>query len=256
MTDAGRPVAVVSGAGTGIGAASARCLADDGFDVVLAGRRLARLEATAAELRSAHPLASITCRPTDVTDPDAVSSLARFVAEEFGTVHALVNNAGAPATAHTSDLHDLVRAWTQTYLSNTISAVLMTTAFEPLLARPGGRVVLVGSQVARTGSATPAYVAAKAALEGYLLATAARLGPDGITVNLIAPGYTPDTELTAGRISPERHSRLLSSIMLGRPAESHEIAAAVAFVAAPQASYVTGQVLVVDGGYAPWRGTA
>ena len=256
MTDAARPVAVVSGAGSGIGAASARRLAGDGFDVVLAGRRLAKLEATAAEMRGAHPLATIACRATDVTQPDDVSSLARFVAEQFGRVHALVNNAGAPATAHTADLHDLVRAWTHTYLANTISAVLMTTAFEPLLARPGGRVVLVGSQVARTGSATPAYVAAKAALEGYLLATAARLGPDGITVNLVAPGYTADTELVAGRIPPERHSRLLSSIMLGRAAGSDEIAAAVAFVAAAQASYLTGQVLVVDGGYAPWRGTA
>jgi 3-oxoacyl-[acyl-carrier protein] reductase len=169
-------------------------------------------------------------------------------------VDAVVNNAGAPTARQGDDLAALAREWTQTYLANTISAVLLTTALEPLLLTPGGRIVLVGSLAARTGNASPAYVAAKAAIEGYLHATAARLGPAGITVNVVAPGYTENTDLTAGRIPPERRTKLLNSTALGRPGQPEEVAAAVGFLCSPAAGYITDQVLGVDGGYTPWRG--
>lgn len=154
----------------------------------------------------------------------------------------------------------LADAWIATYRVNTVGAVLVTTALESMLPRPGGRVVLVGSSAARTGGASPArtggaspaYVAAKAALEGYARSTAARLGPVGITVNVIAPGFTDGTELLAGRMSDERRARLLATITLGRAAEPDEIAGTITFLASSDAGYLTGEVVPVDGGHTPW----
>jgi 3-oxoacyl-[acyl-carrier protein] reductase len=244
------PLAVVSGAGSGIGAATAHRLAADGFDVLLLGRRAAALDDTVAAVRAASPTVSVTALPTDVTDAGQVAAVVERVRATHGAVRVIVNNAGSPAVAYGDDLAELVTAWTQTYLANVVSTVLLTTALEPLLERPGGRVIMVGSLAARNGTASPAYSAAKAALNGYLHATAARLGPDGVTVNIVAPGYTVHTELAAGRISPERHERLLDTISMNRAGEPEEVAAAISFVASPGAAYVTDQVLGVDGGYA------
>jgi 3-oxoacyl-[acyl-carrier protein] reductase len=244
-------LAVVSGGGTGIGAACARRLAAAGNAVLIIGRRQHRLDETAASVRAAGGVAH--CTPADVTDPDQVQALAERIRTDFGAVEILVNNAGAPAVPERSGLAELADAWLQTYRVNTVSAVLLTTALEPLLRTPGGRVVMIGSRAAQTGAASPAYVAAKAALEGYVRAAAARLGARAITVNLVAPGFTEDTELTVGRISQSRRSSLLASVTLGRPGTPDEIAAVVAFLASPDAGYITGEVVTVDGGSAPWR---
>ena len=171
------PVAVVSGAGSGIGAACADRLAAVGFAVILVGRRPQALEGTAAAIRKATASARVTCLPGDVSEPDDVRALAERIGADFEFVDVIVNNAGAPAVSHSDDLADLAAAWLQTYRANTLTAVLLTTALEPLLRSPGGRVILIGSKSARAGNASPAYGTAKAALSGYLAATAARLGP-------------------------------------------------------------------------------
>jgi 3-oxoacyl-[acyl-carrier protein] reductase len=245
-------VAVITGGGTGIGAACARRLATGGYDVVLVGRRVDVLEATAAAVRDAGGSAHVA--PADVSDPDQVQELADTIGRQFSGVDVLVNNAGAPATPEGASLRTLADAWVQTYRVNTVSTVLVTTAFEAHLRDGVGRVVVVGSRAAATGAATASYGAAKAALEGYVRALAARLGPRGITANVVAPGFTEDTELTVGRISESRRAGILASVTLGRPGRPEEIAAVIAFLVGPDAGYVTGEVIAVDGGYSPWRG--
>jgi 3-oxoacyl-[acyl-carrier protein] reductase len=112
-------------------------------------------------------------------------------------------------------------------------------------------VIIVGSRAAATGGASPPYVAAKAALTGWVLSLASQLGPEGITANVVAPGYTVGTELLTGRMPAERHRRIVAGIAAGRPAQPSEIAAAIRFLASKEASFVSGQVLSVDGGTRP-----
>ena len=99
-----------------------------------------------------------------MSEPDDVRALAERIGADFEFVDVIVNNAGAPAVSHSDDLADLAAAWLQTYRANTLTAVLLTTALEPLLRSPGGRVILIGSKSARAGNASPAYGTAKAAL--------------------------------------------------------------------------------------------
>lgn len=245
-------VAVVSGGGTGIGRAAAAALAADGMDVVIVGRRADVLRAAADELNRGRAAGNgeLSWVQADVSDPTRTAEAADVIRRRHPVIDVVVNNAGGSVRAG-RDLHDLAATWLEAYRKNVISAVLLTSALLPVLRRPGGRVIIVGSRVAVTGGASPPYVAAKAALTRWVLALAGQLGPDGITANVIAPGYTADTELLTGRMPAERHERIVAGIAAGRPAQPEEIAAVIRFLASPQASYVSGQVLGVDGGVIP-----
>lgn len=247
MTDHSR-VAVVSGGGTGIGAAAVSALADTCSRIVLLGRRPDRLESVAADLATEHPSLTVDCRSVDLTDTAAVTAFAQWAASALGTVDIVVGNAGSPQPPMDDSLASIAAVWESTWRANTLSAVLLVEALKPLLPRPGGRIVIVGSAAGSFGTGSPAYASAKGALETYALNLMRELGSEGITANVVAPGYTDGTELVAGRISPERRERLLAGIAARRPATPEEIGAVIAFLASDGASFVNGQTLLANGG--------
>ena len=234
-------VALVTGGGTGIGAAVAVRFAAEGGSVVLMGRRAAPLEAVAAHT-GAVPVAG------DVTSPDDVRRALAVAVERFGGLDVVVNNAGAESGD-----------WDEALAVHVTAPYLLAEAAVPRLVERGGGAIVNVSSVAGlvAGPGGPAYGASKAAVIALTRSLAVRYGPQGIRVNALCPGWvrTPMSEremdgLAAARgIGREDAFRLVSSdLPLRRVAEPEEIAAACLFLASPEASFVTGAVLVVDGG--------
>ncbi len=242
----GEQLAVVSGGGTGIGAAVARALAADGFDVLVVGRREEVLRAAADRISwdLARPGA---VRPVvaDLTDPEQVSRVVEAVGDR--PVDAVVNNAGGYLGGDGGTLAGVAAQWRANLDANVLTAVLLTEALRPRLRRPGGRVVLVSSIAAQRGGGGP-YSAAKAALHGWAYDLAAQLGPEQITVNVVSPGYVADTEFFGDRMTPEGHAKRVAATLVGRAGTPDDIAAAVRYLTGPAAGYVTGQVIGVNGG--------
>lgn len=233
-------LAVVTGGGTGIGKATAGMLAGEGYDVIIVGRRQGILDDA---VKWIGPQA--TAVVADASDPAQIPAVVSAVAGR--AVDVLVNNAGAYIGGDDSTLDDVADRWRANLDSNVLSAVLMTTALLPHLRRPGGKIILTSSIAAQRGGGGP-YSAAKAALHGYGLDLATSLGAEGITANVVSPGYVTDSEFFAGRMTPEGHQKRVDASVLKRAGTPDDIAEAVRWLVGPGGGFVTGQIINVNGG--------
>jgi len=235
---------IVSGAGTGIGKATAAAFARRGDCVRLLGRRAHLLERATEEINEEVGDERASWQSVDLADAGAVGRL-----ELSETVDVLVNNAGG---VYRGD-GGIAAALQADIATNVLTAQLLTTTVAPRLRRPGGRVVNVSSIAALRGGGD-SYGAAKAAIIGWSYSLAAELGPDGITVNVVAPGYVADTEFFGDTMTDDRRRRLVDATLLGRPGTPDDVAGAIVFLASDEAGYITGQVLQVNGGALFGRG--
>ncbi|KUL42078.1 SDR family NAD(P)-dependent oxidoreductase [Actinoplanes awajinensis] len=245
-------LAVVSGGGTGIGRQIAHMFAGQGDRVVIIGRRGDVLERARAEIHAATGADLVIPVAADLTDPAQVRDAAARITR-LGDVDVLVNNAGAILTPPADDsLEALATSWLHDLNVNLLTAVLLTNALLPSLSRPGGRLVMVSSAAAQRGGAGPhsagSYAAAKAALHGWALGLARQLGPDGITVNVLAPGYVEDTGIFHGRETPGFAATKIADTLVGRAGTPDDVAAAIRYVTSPDAGYLTGQIIGLNGG--------
>ena len=237
---------VVSGGGTGIGREIARELAGAGDPVTIVGRREKVLREAADDLNREVGAERVRWIAGDLRDPDQVERLAAEVDGE--AVDVLVNNAGGiPRGDWPDGLRGVAADWRAEFETNVLTAALLTTALLPRLRRPGARVINLSSIAALRGGGG-SYSAAKAAVIGWTLSLAGDLGADGITVNVVVPGYVQGTEFFGDTMTEERHRRLVGQTLLGRAGQPRDVAGMVAFLAGQQGAFVTGQVLQVNGG--------
>lgn len=244
--------AVVTGGGTGIGRAIARRLASDGAEVVIVGRRGLVLGEAADAINAELGGRRVTWHQADLTDVAAVEGLAASLATSLAApVDVLVNNAGGNFGRGAVGLSAVADAYRADFEGNVLTTVLTTAGLLPLLRRPGGRIVTISSIAGLRGSGS--YGAAKAALHAWNMTMATDLAADGVTANVVAPGFVPDTEFWDG-LSAEDAAARMATIPMGRAGTPDEVAALVAYLAADDAGWTTGQIVQVNGGTLLGRG--
>jgi len=238
-------VALVTGGGSGIGRATCLEFARQGARIAVADLSAERAEAVAEEARSLG--ATALALTVDVSDYDDVRGAVAKVGERFGRVDVLVNCAGIYQTGGIADISE--RDWDRVLAVNLKGTFLCCKEVVPWMHRQkSGAIVNVSSISGRTKSllAGANYVASKAGIIGLTMCLANQLAPEGIRVNCVAPGSV-DTPILGDITAAEREA-LAQRSPLGRLGEPEEVAAAIAFLASPAASYITGETLNVNGG--------
>jgi 3-oxoacyl-[acyl-carrier protein] reductase len=235
--------ALVTGASGGIGGAIARGLHGQGATVALSGTRRDALEAVAAELGD-----RTLVLPANLSDPAAVDALIAEAEAAMGGLDILVNNAGITRDALAVRMKD--EDWQAVIDLNLVATFrLCRAALKGMMKQRSGRIINIGSISGVIGNPGQAnYAAAKAGIVGMSKAMAQEVATRGITINCVAPGFIATAMTDA--VSDKTRERFLSGIPLGRLGTVEEVAACVAFLAADEASYVTGQTLHVNGGMA------
>ncbi|MEV1021482.1 SDR family oxidoreductase [Streptomyces sp. NPDC050264] len=238
---------VITGGGTGIGLAAAQAFAAAGDRVLLLGRR--------ADVLDKAGVAGALTFAADLGTVQGARGAADFALDAFGgTVDVLVHSAGGlgarePGGGDGGDPLDAVaHEWTANFRINTLTSVLLTEALRDHLAAPGGRVLFLSSIAALRGSGNGSYGGAKAALHPYTFDLAKALGPRGITVNAVAPGYVEETGFFGREMSEEEYGRRVGAIPTGRAGSPDDIAATLTWLASPAAGHVTAQIIQVNGG--------
>ena len=244
MAQLANQIAVVTGAGRGIGRAIALKFAAEGADVVCVSRTAENSEKVAGEIRALGRKAWAVA--VDVSDANAVAAAAEKILAEAGRVDVLVNNAGVTRDGLLMRMSEA--DWDTVLDTNLKGAFLFTKAFARTFAKQrSGRIINLASVIGLIGNAGQVnYAASKAGLIGLTKSVARELASRGVTCNAIAPGFV-ETDMTAV-LNGDMRTELLKKIPLGSFGQSEDIAGAALFLAGPAGRYITGQVLTVDGG--------
>jgi 3-oxoacyl-[acyl-carrier protein] reductase len=238
-------IAVVTGAGRGIGQEIARALAAEGAKVAVVSRSAASCGKAADEINAAFP-GSATAYAVDVADHAAVQELAKTIAAELGPVNILINNAGVTRDGLLMRMKE--DDWDSVLDTNLKGAFNTVKAFmRPLMKAEDPRIINIASVIGLIGNAGQAnYSASKAGLIGFTKAVARELAGRSVTCNAVAPGFIT-TEMT-DELPQAIKDAVIGKIPLGTFGETQDIAEIVTFLASPAARYITGQVIAVDGG--------
>ena len=243
-------VAVVTGASSGLGRQMAEAFAKQGADLAILARRVERLEELKARLEKEYKIKVLPVK-VDVTSTEEIDAAAEKIEKEFGKVDILLNCAGSSKDKGVVEMND--EEWDFTIKTDLTSVFKMTRAFGKLMKKNKyGRIINIASMYGLVGNTeihTVAYHSSKGGVVNFTRAVAAELALDGITCNAICPGYF-ETELTKPVLDTPRFQEFAKThVPMERYGKEGELNAAVVFLASKEASYVTGAILPVDGGY-------
>lgn len=241
------PVVVITGGNSGIGRAIAEAFVDQNSKVVIIGRNQETLVATAEALGH-----ETIWYQADVSKSSEVAAFVEKLVKKVSKVDVLVNAAGFMHTVTTTmPLPEAENLWDEVLDVNLKGSFLTSVAIAPYLARPGGRIINISSIGSFTGGSRAgglAYASSKAGINGLTYALARELSSQGITVNAVAPGFIQNTGFT-GAWPEQIVQNIVKQIPVDRAGETSDIAESVLFLASPKASFITGEILNVNGGW-------